>query len=233
VASSPVLLAITDTQAMDDSNSELTNPHDRFFKDLMTRPEATRDFLTYYLPLPIIEALDIDQIEFVKDSFIDAHLREHFSDLVYRIGLKNGNAAIVYLLFEHKSTPEPMVALQLLRYIVRIWEQSAREAVKHLPPIFPLVFYHGEEPWTIDRQFSSLVALNEAPGFREYTPEFRYHLCDLSQYDDADIIGGALLQVGLRALKYYSSEELVDELVEILMLFHQMPQANAMESATQ
>ena len=28
--------------------AELTNPHDRFFKDLLGHPEAARDFLIHY-----------------------------------------------------------------------------------------------------------------------------------------------------------------------------------------
>jgi predicted transposase YdaD len=30
--------------------SELTNPHDRFFKEVFSRPEAARDLLQNYLP---------------------------------------------------------------------------------------------------------------------------------------------------------------------------------------
>ena len=38
--------------------AELTNPHDRFFKDALSRPAARRDFLQYYLLPAIAECLD-------------------------------------------------------------------------------------------------------------------------------------------------------------------------------
>ena len=52
--------------------AELTNPHDRFFKDALARPAATRDFLQYYLPPAVAELLDVSFAELVKDSFAPA-----------------------------------------------------------------------------------------------------------------------------------------------------------------
>jgi hypothetical protein len=34
----------------------------------------------------------------------------------------NGHAAFLYVLFEHQSTNDPLMAFRLLRYLVRIWE---------------------------------------------------------------------------------------------------------------
>lgn len=36
----------------------LTNPHDRFFKDLFSRREAAQDFLRHYLPPEVSALLD-------------------------------------------------------------------------------------------------------------------------------------------------------------------------------
>jgi len=126
---------------------EITNPHDRFFKELLARPEAAADFLANYLPSDIVAALDLSAPELAKDSFIDEDLRQHFSDLLYRVRLKGGGDAFVYVLFEHKSAPDKWTAFQLLRYEVKIWETERRKGTESLPLIFPLVFYHGQERW--------------------------------------------------------------------------------------
>lgn len=55
------------------------------------------------------------------------------------------------MLLEHKSKPEVWVALQLLRYMVRIWERLQHRKVKKLPPIIPIVVYHGETTYIFDR----------------------------------------------------------------------------------
>ena len=101
--------------------AELTNPHDRFFKDAMSWPDVTRDFLQYYLPPAVAELLDVSSAELVKDSFVDAELHEHFSDLLCQVSLRAEGGAYVYVLFEHKSYPEPLIAFQLLRYMVQVW----------------------------------------------------------------------------------------------------------------
>ncbi len=38
--------------------AELTNPHDKFFKEALTQPEAARTFLRDYLPAEVVAQLD-------------------------------------------------------------------------------------------------------------------------------------------------------------------------------
>lgn len=42
--------------------------------------------------------------------------------------------------------------LQLLSYMVRIWDRHAQgkaDRLRALPPILPIVVYHGEARWTV------------------------------------------------------------------------------------
>lgn len=98
--------------------SDISNPHDNFFKELLSLPQNARDFLRYYLPPAIVAEFDLRQLELVKDAFVDAELQKHLADLLYRVKLKRGDEAFVFVLFEHKSAPDGWVALQILRYIV-------------------------------------------------------------------------------------------------------------------
>lgn len=100
--------------------SELTNPHDRFFKESFSRPEIARDFLARYLPPTVATLFDLDTLELRKDSFIDRDLQQPFSDLLYQLSLRQGAKVFVYTLLEHKSSVEPLTSFQLLRYKVRI-----------------------------------------------------------------------------------------------------------------
>ena len=86
--------------------ADITNPHDRFFKEVFSREEAARDFILHYLPSDIAALLDIDSLETRKDSFVDRNLKEHFSDLLCAVNLKGEGSAYVYMLFEHKSFSE-------------------------------------------------------------------------------------------------------------------------------
>ena len=115
---------------------ELTNPHDRYFKQALSRPDVARDFLEHYLPPDVAAVLDVSAPELVKDSFVDQEMQEHLADLLYQVSLRTGEDAYVYVLFEHKSYPDPQIAFQLLRYMVRVWEYGLRQWGR-LWPIMP------------------------------------------------------------------------------------------------
>jgi predicted transposase/invertase (TIGR01784 family) len=173
--------------------------------------------------------LDLSAPEMVKDSFIDEELRQHFSDLLYRVNLKRGGDALVYILFEHKSGPDEWVAFQLLRYEVRIWEAERRNGAEKLPLIFPLVFYHGRERWNVSRHFSALFATEDIEKFRKYLPEFEHYLCDLSVFNEVELKGAARTQVALALLRYIFSEALPQRLGEIFSLLLQSEEQTAIE----
>jgi hypothetical protein len=106
------------------------------------------------------------------------------------------------LLFEHKSYPEPFIALAPLRYMLRIWEQWRKEDhTGRLPPIFPLVIYHGRQPWRVATDFAALIEAPEA--FIPFVPDFQYLLTDLSRYRDDEIRGAVMVCAALLVLKYH------------------------------
>ena len=102
---------------------QISSPHDKFFKETLSRQEAAVDFVVHYLPKDIASLLNVDSLEISKDTFVDKELASHLSDLLYHIDLKGKRSVCVYLLFEHKSFVEPLICLHLLRYMTRIWEQ--------------------------------------------------------------------------------------------------------------
>lgn len=208
--------------------AEIINPHDSFFKTLLARPEVVTDFLSNYLPPEVAEQLDLSAPELMKDSFVDPELQPHLSDLLYRVSLRSGGAAYIGILFEHKSAPDAWVGYQLYRYKARIWEPMVQQQLPKLPPIFPLVVYHGRRRWRVPRNFGGLIEWQGAEALRKYVPEFEYHLVDLSRFSELEIKGVAFLQVGLLLLKYIFSRELVPRLPEILALLP-LPEQSAVE----
>jgi hypothetical protein len=65
----------------------------------------------------------------------------------------------VYILFEHKSHPDDWVLLQLLRYIALQGEAYRKQhpEAKTLPPVYPLVLYHGQSRWRMPSDFHALI----------------------------------------------------------------------------
>ena len=134
----------------------IQNPHDAFVKEVFSHKEHAEDFLENYLPQDICRLIDFDSLTLVKDSFVDENLKEHFSDLLYEVQI-NSRDGFIYLLFEHKSIPERFTGLQLLRYMVKIWDLYLKQHHEPiLPVIIPLVIYNGHRKWTIKTNFSYL-----------------------------------------------------------------------------
>jgi predicted transposase/invertase (TIGR01784 family) len=200
--------------------SELRNPHDLFFRETFSRLEVARDFMANYLPVEVTAVLDLSTLELQKDSFIDPDLRAHFSDMLYRVWLRDGNEANVYLLLEHKSSPDVQVALQLLRYMVRHWERAQRDKIRPLPPVIPIVVYHGREKWQVSENFTGLFEGPEA--LRPYWPNFRYELQDLSRYSVEDIRGGIILRVVSMLLMSIFDPRLPERLPGIFQLLDEL-----------
>ncbi len=179
----------------------IPDPHDTFFREAFSRREVAEDVLREYLPPNLAAGLDWTTLAITKDSFIEKALRKHFSDLVYNA--RHGQRNIkIYLLLEHKSSPDHWVSLQLLRYQVRLWELHRKQQPgEPLPPVIPLVLYHGRQHWQVPEQFLSLFGgLDEA--LTPYVPAFRHALCDLNLPEPGEIRGQVLSRLILLALKH-------------------------------
>lgn len=197
--------------------ADITNPHDRFFKEVLSREEVARDFMIHYLPSDVVALFDMSSVEIRKDSFVEKELKEYFSDLLYCVDTRDGGSSYVYVLFEHKSYPERLISLHLLRYMARIWEHAVKvgESMR-LPPIIPVVVYHGRSKWKVGQDFQDLFDLPEE--LKVYLPDFRYLLCDLTQYSDEEMRGAVTLKAAFLLMKHIFAADLADRLPGILKL---------------
>ncbi|MFH1112921.1 MAG: Rpn family recombination-promoting nuclease/putative transposase [Pseudomonadota bacterium] len=100
--------------------TEITKPHDLFFKAVFSRPDVAETFVLNFLPPNVTAHFKPKSFRLCQGSFVDERLKEYHSDLLYQVDFKDGRGAYVYLLFEHKSSPERTVAYQILRYLMRI-----------------------------------------------------------------------------------------------------------------
>ena len=193
------------------------NPHDKFFKQSFAHLDLAAEFMRCYLPPDVAAALDLSRLRLEKDSFVDPKLREHFSDLLFEVGLVGGGSAFVCLLLEHKSQPDEWVALQLLRYMTPAWQAMRERGLEKLPLIIPVVIYHGAQPWKVNEHFSALLDTEHAPvALQNYLLDFKYFLCDLSKFKDSEWLGGAGVSAILQLMKHIFMKDLKPQLPQIL-----------------
>ncbi len=189
------------------------NPHDKFVQETLDKKDNAVSFVKNYLPEEIREVINIDSLEVKKDKFVSEELDEYYSDLLYKLDI-NGKDGYIYLLFEHKSYQDKDIGLQLLKYLLKIWDKKRKDDQK-LPVVIPLVIYHGEQEWQVSTHFAELID-SEEEILKKYIPDFEYLLYDLSQYKDKDIIGTRELRTRLEILKYIRSKKFLDKFGNIL-----------------
>ncbi len=199
----------------------MRSSHDEVVHNFLSEKETAKSLFREYLPVEITKLIDFSSLEISKDTFVDKRLARHFSDLLYKVRIA-GKRAFIYLLIEHKSELDKLTGFQLLRYIVKIWElfRKQNKKAKTLPPVIPIVLYHGKKKWDIKTQFISLVDAPE--DLKPYIPDFKYNLQDISHIPDEEIIGAILLQILLKTLKYIFTPQLRDKLPGILQLFEEL-----------
>ena len=201
----------------------LPTPHNNLFQWTMSHLENARSLIETNFPQEVLSVLDLNTLQLEPVSFVDSSLRGKQSDLLLSAAMvddtktssKSAKRVYVYFLFEHKSHSDPLTVLQVLSYIIRLWEHCARNG-RPLYPVLPLVIHHGQTPWTAARRIEDLVPF--PPELAPYQVRFGFPLLDLGQLPDDEIRGVPVLQSVLRLLKYGRMEQLRDELAAILRL---------------
>ena len=172
--------------------ADLHQPHDRLFRAVFSDAGEAASLLRTALHETVAESFEWTTLAPVKGTFLDEELRGSESDLLYRVRhTATGQSVSMYLLLEHRSSPDRWLRLRLLRYCCRIWEAERRDEPKRseLRPIVPVVFYQGARGWTHSTEFADLFA--EAARALPWVPGFAHELVDQTTLEP-DGVGGGL-----------------------------------------
>jgi len=161
-------------------------PHDAVFRQVFGVPQNAASQLRAVLPSGLARRLDLGRLTRVPASFVDEALKWRHSDLLFTAPL-DGRDAYVYVLVEHQSSDDPLMAFRMLRYVTRIWDQHLRDhpRARRLPAVIPLVVHHGRSQWTSPAQLADLIDLDPAAkqAMQAYLPRFEFLLDDLADID--------------------------------------------------
>jgi predicted transposase/invertase (TIGR01784 family) len=196
----------------------ISNPHDKAFKFFFSNKEVVGHYLERTFPAHIIENIRFETLEQDLNSYVDEALKEHYSDVVYEVMFEENQPVKIALLFEHKSYVPDFPHLQLLRYMVNIWEYQLKKRLP-LQAVLPIVVYHGEETWLV-KPFESYFANGNIPeALQAYTPCFEYWLTDLHD-SPAETIKQKYTLLSLRMafllMKHIFDKDLDTHLPEVL-----------------
>ncbi|MCF8093379.1 MAG: Rpn family recombination-promoting nuclease/putative transposase [Desulfotignum sp.] len=203
------------------NSSRVINPHDKLIREIYGDQANAHSFLTNNLPEKVLDLMDMSTLEISKDSFIEKELADYYSDILYRVMLKDGGEGFIYLLFEHKSYHDKYVHLQLLEYMVKIWRLYIKQhkgRTFKLPIVIPLLICHARQKWPENTvRLTSLLA-GPVDDLAGYIPDFGFELYDLHRFSDDQIKGSIMNRVMMLLFKYIFTPELQYKLPEIFSL---------------
>ena len=174
------------------------NIHDHFFKGVFSVRENLQDLIQGTLPRDILSGLDLNSLEYDPTEYVDDELSGYFKDISCSVKYSEQKLKIS-LLYEHKSYPDQYIQLQLLQYMLNIWDYQAENNLE-LSPVICVVIYHGKPRWKV-----SGILEHISEELRPYVPMFDFILFDINQYKDRDILQHfktARVNIGIWALKW-------------------------------
>lgn len=185
------------------------NLHDKLFKQTFSSVKEIRAFILHFLDEKIYKELDLSTLQLANVSYIDAQLQEYFSDIVCTCRTRAGGTAEVSFLLEHKSYYDERLSLQMLRYLLKMYDYQNRQS-KHKPFDFvlPVLLYHGR-PNVTHKEFIDLINV-PSPELNAYIPTFKYEVVDLNKLSDEFILSveyGYFMQSTLLLFKHKNDKE--------------------------
>lgn len=182
-------------------NERNTKRKDSSAKMIFGDPVLCAQFLNGYVDIPMLKEVKPEDIEDVSNRYVHMFTEERNSDVVKKVCVKDerGEKTSFYIvsLIEHKNQVDYNVTMQILRYMVYIWEEYEKEMEKkqkgisktknfRYPPVLPILFYDGTNNWTATTQLRERILLSDA--LLRYIPDFDCILIQLKDYSNQELM---------------------------------------------
>ena len=200
---------------------KINNIHDKFVRESFSDVERAQSFFEKMLPAELIKQLDFNTLKDTKESYIDKELSEYFSDLVFEVSLINTpeTKTDVVMLFEHKSTPDKHVLIQVGYYMFAHYFKCVRQR-KKMKVIIPVIYYQGQKKWTAPQPLDLFAGYPDA--IKQFIPNLNHVFIALHLIPESDLLSirNTLMATALVAQKWrFNPIKLADDLMKILSIF--------------
>ena len=192
---------------------------DSIFKELFEDKEIFYDFLKAFLPKEITDEIKVEDLKREQTELITKDYSTKRTDILYKIERKDNQDIYIYLLLEHQSRVDQLMAFRMLAYKVRIWEQYVKEHKKEserkdfkLPMIIGIVFYDGEREWTSPIDVKEKII--DITAMKGHSIKAKYELISLKALEQETLLKmknalGIILLTDKPDLRVKSIEELI------------------------
>ncbi len=169
--------------AAENNINSSNKPHDAFFKKMMSHPKVRNSVLRSFLPKDLQKFMDWQQLQVCSTSFQTNLGKEFIADLVLKTKItESEDDAYIVLLLEHQSTPDERMPLRILEYSCEVMREHEKSHKNELPLVYPVVIYHGREPYHYPTDILDMIKAPEAL-VRDFFPG-NFQLINLSEIED-------------------------------------------------
>ncbi|QLY29235.1 Rpn family recombination-promoting nuclease/putative transposase [Nocardia huaxiensis] len=102
------------------------NPHDAYFRHVMSEATAAAGEMRTVLPEAAAAHLDWDGLELQSCSFVPQELRSRYTDVLFWTRWDDRDA-FVFMLIEHQSSADELMAFRMLEYMIDRLGPRAKE----------------------------------------------------------------------------------------------------------
>ena len=207
--------------------------HDAAWKRLFSFTDMPRDLLAGFVPRAWVEKLDLSTLQPWPGDLVSNGLRQRHADRVWRVRRRD-RRGFVLVTVEFQSRVDRTMAVRVLEYSTLLYQELLRnkelrrvaraESDKRdrqrrvkpdpLPPVLPIVLYHGRKRWWARQNVAGLCAPTDE-DLVPYQPAQRYFLLDIGAYTDP-LPEGHNLMAALIRIAHCRSVETVSEVLKML-----------------
>ena len=201
--------------------NQMENIHDKFVKATFSDTDRAIAFFEKFLPENIVSTLDLNTLQYLPESYLTDDLKAGFSDMVFEVKEigKSDQVADIVLLFEHKSSPDQHVLIQVGLYMFSHWWKSVRRN-EPLKPIIPIIYYQGKRKWKVKAMTDIFAKISV--DVQLFLPEIRHIFIALNSLKDEDIVtirNKMMATAVMTQKKAFDVLKLAEDLEKILQLF--------------
>ena len=172
---------------MGDTPKSKKPPYDSAYRNLMLHPRMIEDLFACMVPAPeLLNDLDFDALVPLDSIMIASDYTRRETDLLLRVPRKGARAPDIYvcLLLEFQATTDWWMAHRIMLVQMLAYDKliptgpSGSKLKRKIPPIIPLVIYHGADRWDEPLNFQALLDVDEDWPLKAWLPHFKYHVLE-------------------------------------------------------
>ncbi|MGM9983978.1 MAG: Rpn family recombination-promoting nuclease/putative transposase [Fibrobacter intestinalis] len=221
---------------MKENNANARTGHDSYFRSVFKAPERAAELLRLAARhneslAEFLKTVDLSTLTEISESFSDTE-SFGYADLAFTVKITDSEVSdhnkardadlLVGILEEHKSSKDPNITAQLVKYWYHIMAKNQRNI-----PTVAIVFYNGRESWNLENK---TMFPNYPKYYRNIGLPFRLELVDIGNAFDSEEIGklSPKIALALVAMKYvFHSEAMHAHLQTAIRTLKELPRAEA------